>query len=150
MVQSSSPPGPPSGLPGPEESGLADWFLYWVELGILLLLALTGAFVAADGRPGDYACGLALLFMSLALAMLRLKRRLDGEPPDWKTFFLVDNWLGLVIAVIVFLGVALIGVFVAAGIGGGSLYPAGLALTGAAVVAAFLSLKNVFDRGERR
>lgn len=149
MVQSSSPPQPPVGMPKPDEPGYSDWLLYWVELAVLILLALTGAFVAADGHTGDYVCGLALLFMSLALAMLRIKRRFDGEPPDWKSFFLVDSWPGLITALIVFLGIALIGVFVAAAEEGGVLYPAGLALVGSSAVAVFLSLKNVFDRAER-
>lgn len=146
MRQSSSEPEPPS---GPDDPVVIDWLLSWVELGILIVLALVGAFVAADQRPGDYACGLTLSFASLALAMLRIKARFDGEPAAWTEFLLVSNWPSMILAIIVFFGIALVGVLVAAGLSG-TFYSAGLALAGTSALAVFLSLKNVFDHENRR
>lgn len=146
MRQSSSSPEPP---PRPDDRDIADWLLSWIELGILITLALVGAFVAADGRPGDYACGLTLTFASLALALMRIKARFDGEPPAWAGFLLVDTWPSMILALIIFLGIALVGIFVAAGFGG-TFYSAGLALAGTSTIAVFLHLKNVFDQENRR
>jgi hypothetical protein len=133
-----------------EELGVGAWVLFWLQLGILALLALAGAFVAADTGPGDYASGLTLAFASLALAALRIKTRFDGEPPGWAGFLLVDDWTNLIAVIVVFAVVALIGIFVAAGLGHGALYAGGIALACASALAVLLSLKHVFDTMERR
>jgi hypothetical protein len=143
MRQSDAPP-------QPDEPGLAEWLLFWLQLAILALLALFGAFVAADNAPGDYACGLALALMALGLAALRIKSRFDGEKSGWAGFLLVDDWQSLVAVTVAFTVIALVGVFVAAGGGRGPVYDAGVALAVASALGVFLSLKHVFDTIERQ
>jgi hypothetical protein len=133
------------------ELGYGAWFLFWSELIVLGALAVLGAlFASADGAPGDYACGLILALSAIALAFLRLKARFDGAIGDWPGFLLVDDIANLVAAIVVFVVVALAGLFLAAGFEHGGMHNAGVALFVASGLAVFLHMKRVFDNLDRQ
>jgi hypothetical protein len=137
---------------GPERSelGVCAWIGFWAELVVLGFLAVLGAFFAsANGAPGDYACGLLLSLAAIVLAFMRLKSRFDGGPADWAGFLLVDDMPNLVAVIVVFIVLALAGLFVAARFEHGGLHDGGVALFVASGLAVFLSLKHVFDHFER-
>src|SRR5947209_5263143 len=86
--------------PDDAEHAFWSWLGFWLQILVLGLLAIVGAFAAsAADQPGDYTCGMALSLGAIALAFLRLKRRLDGNGSGWADFLLVgDMWnLALVI-----------------------------------------------------
>ncbi len=135
----------------PGELGFAGWIAFWGQLVVLGLLVVLGAsYASAEAAPGDYACGLVLALAAIALAFLRLKSRFDGAPLDWGGFFLVDDRANLVAVIVIFIAVALAGLFVAAGFDQGGLHDGGVALFATSAVAVFLSIKHVFDRLDRR
>lgn len=137
---------PPAG-----ELGLCAWIGFWAELVVLAAVAVLGAFFAgADDAPGDATCGLVLALAAIALAFLRLKRRFDGGAAcDWGNFLLVDDVPNLVLVIVVFVVLALGGLFVAAAYDQGGLHNAGVALFVASGLVVFLSLKHVFDNLDR-
>jgi hypothetical protein len=135
------------------ESGqsVAAWLGFWIQLAVLCLLAVLGAWFASAARgSGDYDCGLILTLCALALAFLRLKARFDTDAANWQEFLLVDTPANLVIVVPLFAAIALGGLFLAAAWGEGSLHDSGIALFAASGIAVFLSLKRVFDTLDRR
>jgi hypothetical protein len=136
------PPAPP-----PARSGeLCAWFGYWAQFVVLGLLVVLGAIVAGRGDgPGDYTTGMVLSLAAIALAFMRLKHGFDGGSSRWRDYLLVDTMGNLLFAVVAFVILALIGLFVAAGAEYGSLHDAGVALFVAAGLMIFLSLKRVFD-----
>lgn len=130
----------------PEELGFGGWFGFWLALVILGFLAIIGAiFAAEDADPGDYACGLTLTIASLLLAFLRIKNRFDGGPADWASFLLVDDMANLLPAIIVFVILGFVGIYLASEFAAGGLQNAGVALFIVAVLGALLSIKRVFD-----
>jgi len=148
MNQSGVAPG--SADLGEGELGVCEWIGFWAQLIVLGFVALFGAFFAsADNAPGDYACGVALGLAAIALAFMRLKSRFDGGPADWAGFLLVDDMANLVAVIVVFIVLALAGLFVAARFDHGGLHDGGVALFVASGLAVFLSLKNVFDNLDR-
>ena len=65
--------------PESAERAFWSWFGFWVQILVLAVLAVIGAFAASGAeRPGDYACGMILILGAVALAFLRLRNRLDG------------------------------------------------------------------------
>jgi len=134
------------------ELGLCGWIGFWAELVVLAALAVLGAFYAsAAAAPGDYACGLVLSLAAIALAFLRLKARFDGGAANgWAGFLLVDDIANLVAVIVVFVVLALAGLFVAAGFDRGGLHDAGVALFVVSGLGVFLSMKHVFDTLDRR
>jgi hypothetical protein len=137
--------------PQPPARGVGAWIAAWAELVILAFLAIAGAFFAsADASPGDYICGMILIFAAIALAFLRLKARFDGTAGDWAGSLLVDDGANLVAVVIVFVIAALGGLFLAAAYEYGGLHNAGIALFVVSGIAVFLNLKRVFDNYDRR
>src|SRR5436305_1450133 len=127
------------------ELGVCAWIAFWAQLVALGFLAVVGAFFAsADNAPGDYACGLALSLAAIALAFMRLKSRLDGGAADWAGFLLVDDMSNLVAVIVVFVVLALAGLFLAARFDRGGLHAGGVALFVASGLAVFLSLKHFF------
>lgn len=133
------------------EAGLCAWFGFWAPLIILGFLAVLGAFFAsADIAPGDEGCGLILSLAAVALAFLLLKRRFDGGPAGWGRFLLVDDMANLIAVIVVFILLALAGLFVAAAYDHGGLHDAGVALFVVSGLAVFLSMKHVFDNLARR
>jgi hypothetical protein len=133
-----------------DEPGVCAWIGFWAQIVVLGFLAVLGAFFAsANNVSGDYACGLALSLAALALLFMRLKSRFDGGPAGWASFLLVDDVPNLVAVIVVFVVLALAGLFVAARFDHGGLHDGGVALFIASGLAVFLSLKRVFDNLDR-
>jgi hypothetical protein len=135
--------------PDNAERAFWSWLGFWLEILVLGVLAIVGAFAAsAAERPGDYTCGMALSLAAIALAFLRLKRRLDDNGSGWADFLLVrDMWnLALVIPLFAVLGLA--GLFIAHAWEGGAMHSAGIALFIVSGAIIFLDMKHVFDRME--
>ena len=135
----------------PAEQTFWSWLGFWLQLVILGLLVVTGAFAAsaAQESSGDYACGILLILGALALAFLRLKQRFDGAAPGWREFLLVDDMTNLAVAIPLFALIGLAGLFVADAWRYGSLHDAGLGLFVVSAVIVFLDIKRVFDRANR-
>jgi hypothetical protein len=132
------------------ELSIGAWIAFWLQLVVLGLLAVLGAFFAsADAEPGDYACGLILFVAAVWLALLRIKGRFDGAEIGWGSFLFVGDMANLVLAILVFAVLGIGGVIVAAAVGGGGLYAGGVALFAVSVAAALLSIKRVFDNLDR-
>src|ERR1044071_4278074 len=130
----------------PGERGYAAWLGFWGQLVVLGLAAILGAFFASqDGTPGDYACGVILSVVSIALAFMRIKYFFDGGDVGWASFLLVDDVANLLAVIVVFTLLALAGLFIAAAIDRGGLHNAGIALFATSGIAVFISLKHVFD-----
>ncbi|HEX3882185.1 MAG TPA: hypothetical protein VHW66_05970 [Stellaceae bacterium] len=129
------------------EPSVGQWLGFWVQIVVLGLLAVLGAWFASAGSgPGDYASGLILFVCALALAFHRLKAQLDGDSAGFQEALFVDTMGNLAIVVPLFVVIGLGGLFVAAACGEGSLHDAGIGLFCASGLAVFLSLKRVFDR----
>ena len=78
--------------PDNAERAFWSWLGFWLEILVLGVLAIIGAFAASGAaRPGDYTCGMALSLGGTALAFLRLKCRLDGNGSGWADFLLVGD-----------------------------------------------------------
>jgi hypothetical protein len=128
------------------ERAFWSWLGFWLQLLVLGILALVGAFFASGAaRPGDYGCGLVLMFGAIALAFLRLKTRLDGSEPSWRNFLLVENMWNLAIVIPLFAVIGLAGLFVAHAWESGGLHAAGVALFVVSGLIIFLNIKHVFD-----
>jgi hypothetical protein len=139
-----------TGTNQPAELGYGAWIGFWLQLIILGLFVVIGAFFAsADSDPGDYSCGMLLILASLALAFMRLKARLDGSAIDW-SYLLVDDIANLIAIIVIFVILGLAGLFAAASIDSGGLHDGGVALFVASALAVFLNMKRVFDNLERR
>ncbi len=136
--------------PGDAKRAFWLWLGFWGQFIILGLLALIGAFVAsANGRPGDYQCGLLLSFCAIALGFLRLKHGLDGGASGWGTFLLVNDMKSLAVVIPLFVAIGLAGLFLAHAWESGAMHAAGVGLFGISGVIVFLNMKNVFDRMDR-
>jgi hypothetical protein len=113
------------------------------------VLAIIGAFAAsAADRPGDYTCGMALSLGAIALAFLRLKRRLDGNGSGWADFLLVGDMWNLALVIPLFAVIGLAGLFIAHAWADGAMHSAGIALFIVSGAIIFLDMKHVFDRME--
>jgi hypothetical protein len=129
------------------EHAFWSWLGFWVQLLLLGVLAVIGAFFAsADARPGDYLCGLLLSLAALALAFLRLKHQLDGGATGWSKFLLVDDMKNLAVAIPLFTVIGLAGLFIAHAWEDGAMHFAGLGLFVASGAIVFLDIKRVYDR----
>jgi hypothetical protein len=123
------------------------WVCFWLEILVLGVLAILGAFAAsAPDRPGDYACGMVLSLAAIALAFLRLKRRLDGNGSGWGEFLLVGDMWNLALVIPLFTVVGLAGLFIAHAWEEGAMHAAGIALFVVSGAIIFLDMKHVFDR----
>jgi hypothetical protein len=133
--------------PDTAERAFWSWLWFWLQLLVLGVLAIVGAFAASGGdRPGDYACGMVLSLAAIALAFLRLKDRLDGSASGWGDFVLVGDMWNLALVIPLFTIIGLAGLFIAHAWESGAMHTAGIALflTSGAII--FLDLKHVFDR----
>lgn len=129
------------------DRGFWQWLRFWIELLILAVLAVLGAFFAARATvPGDYSSGMILILAAIALAFLRLKHRLDGGGQDWIGFVLVDRKRDLAIVLPLLALAAFAGLLVARAWRYGMAHEAGLGLFVVSAVLAFLNIKRVFDR----
>ena len=137
--------------PAPENTERAfwSWLGFWLEMLVLGVLAITGAFAAsAAERPGEYTCGMALSLGAIALGFLRLKRRLDGNGSGWADFLLVGDMWNLALVIPLFTVIGLAGLFIAHAWEGGAMHTAGIALFMVSGAIIFLDMKHVFDRME--
>ena len=135
--------------PDTAERAFWSWLGFWLEILVLSVLAIVGAFAAsAADQPGDYTCGMALSLGAIALAFLRLKRRLDGDGSGWTDFLLVGNMWNLALVIPLFTVIGLAGLFVAHPWENGALHSAGIALFIVSGAIIFLDMKHVFDRTE--
>lgn len=136
---------------GPAEGPLWPWFGFWVQLGLLAICAVLGAFAASNAdAPGDYAAGIVVILGAAALAFLRLKHRFDGGPASWRDSFLVDSMWGLLVAIPLFTIIGLVGLFIASAWSDGSLHVAGVALFVVSALIVFFDIRHVFDRIDAR
>ena len=132
--------------PDNAERAFWSWLGFWLEILVLGVLAIVGAFAASGAdRPGDYACGMALSLAAIALAFLRLKRRLDGNGSGWADFLLVGDMWNLALVIPLFTVIGLAGLFIAHAWQGGAMHSAGIALFIVSGAIIFLDMKRVFD-----
>jgi len=136
--------------PDNAERAFWSWLGFWLQILVLGVLAIIGAFAAsAADRPGEYSCGMALSLGAIALAFLRLKRRLDGHGSGWADFLLVGDMWNLTLVIPLFTVIGLAGLFVARAWEEGAMHSAGIALFIVSGVIIFLEMKYVFDRIDR-
>ena len=136
--------------PESAERAFWSWFGFWVQLLVLAVLAVIGAFAASSAeRPGDYACGMILSLAAIAIAFLRLRYRLDGGSSGLVEFLLVEDMWNLAVVVPLFAIIGLAGLFLAHAWESGAMHAAGVGLFGASGVIVFLDIKNVFDHLDR-
>jgi hypothetical protein len=133
------------------EHAFWSWLGFWAQMFVLAVLAVLGAFAASRAdRPGDYACGMMLMMAAVALAFLRLRRRLDGGEPGWSGLILVGDMWNLAVVVPLFTVLGLAGLFIAHAWEDGALHSAVIALFLVSGAIVFLDIKHVFDRMEQR
>src|SRR5260370_33909145 len=68
--------------PNPDDAERAFWFWlgFWLQILVLGVLAIVGAFAASRAdRPGGYTGGMVLSLASVAVAFLRVKNRRGGS-----------------------------------------------------------------------
>jgi hypothetical protein len=135
--------------PHDPERAFWSWLGFWLQLLVLGVLAIIGSFAASGAdRPSDYACGMVLSLAAIALAFLRLKRRLDGSGSGWSDFLLVGDMWNLALVIPLFAVIGLAGLFIAHAWENGAMHPAGIALFIVSGAIIFLDIKHVFDRIE--
>ena len=139
----------PRQTPDNAERAFWSWLAFWLELLVLGVLAIGGAFAAsAAGGPGDYTCGMALSLGAIGLAFMSLKRRLDGDGSGWADFLLVGDMWNLALVIPLFAVIGLAGLFIANAWEEGALHSAGIALFVVSGAIIFLDMKHVFDHME--
>ena len=132
------------------EPDMGAWLGFWIQMIVLGLLAVLGAwFASADAGPGDNTSGLILFVCALGLALHRVKAHFDGGEEGWWQSLFVDTMGNLAIVIPLFVVIGLAGLFLAAARGSGSLHDAGIGLFCASGLVVFMSLKRVFDRLDR-
>ena len=135
--------------PDDAEHAFWSWLGFWLQILTLGVLAIIGAFAASGAaRPGDYACGMVLSLAAIALAFLRLKRRLDGDGSGWADFLLVGDMWNLALVIPLFTVIGLAGLFIAHAWENDAMHTAGIALFIVSGAIIFLDMKHVFDRME--
>jgi hypothetical protein len=134
--------------PDDPEPAFWSWLGFWLQLLVLGVLAIIGAFAASADRPGDYTCGMVLSLGAIALAFFCLKRRLDGSGSGWADFLLVGDMWNLALVIPLFTMIGLAGLFIAHAWEEGAMHSAGIALFIVSGAAIFLDMKHVFDRME--
>jgi hypothetical protein len=134
-------------LPARAETVFWSWLGFWLQLLILGVLAIIGAFFASAGsRPGNYACGIILSAAAIALAFLRLKNHLDHQDEsNPEGFLLITDMWNLAVVIPLFAVIGLAGLFVAHAWESGAMHAAGIALFFVSGLLIFLNIKNVFD-----
>ena len=136
-------------MPDTDERAFWSWLGFWVQILVLGVLAIIGAFAASTAeRSGDYTCGMALSLAAIALAFLRLKRRLDGDGSGWADFLLVGDMWNLALVIPLFTVIGLAGLFLAHAWEEGAMHSAGIVLFIVSGAIIFLDMKHVFDRME--
>ena len=135
--------------PDSAERAFWSWLGFWLQILVLGVLAIIGAFAASGAeRPGDYTCGMVLSLAAIALAFLRLKHRLDGNGSGWADLLLVGDMWNLALVIPLFTVIGLAGLFIAHAWEEGAMHSAGIALFIVSGAIIFLDMKHVFDRME--
>lgn len=144
----AAPPGAADEGAAPGVGAREAWLLLAPWLGYLFLAAaaLLGLFTAS-GAPDDatYAAGLGTSIVAVIIIVTRMSRQLDGRDIGFLLPVTVtsSDLLFASIAVLAVLG--LVGVILAATVGG-ALYGIGLALFAIAAALVFIEIKRYFDR----
>ena len=134
-------------MPDQAETAFWSWLGFWLQLLILGVLAIVGAFFAsAASRPGNYSCGIVLSLATIALAFLLLKNRLDRGESSPDNFLLVRDMRNLAVVIPLFTVIGLAGLLIAHAWEGGAMHAAGIALFVVSGLLVFLNMKHVFDR----
>jgi hypothetical protein len=129
------------------ERAFWSWLGFWLQILVLSVLAIVGAFAASGGeRPGDYGCGMVLSLASIALAFFWLKQQLDGNGSGWGDLLLVGDMWNLALVIPLFTVIGLAGLFIAHAWEEGAMHSAGIALFVVSGAIIFLDMKHVFDR----
>ncbi len=135
--------------PDTAERAFWSWLGFWLQILVLGVLAIVGAFAASGAdRPGEYDCGMVLSLAAIALAFLRLKHQLDGNGSGWADLLLVGDLWNLALVIPLFTVIGLAGLFIAHAWEEGAMHSAGIALFVVSGAIIFLDMKNVFDRTE--
>ncbi len=136
--------------PDTAERAFWSWLGFWLQILVLGVLAIIGAFASsAAARPGDYTCGVALSLGAIALAFLLLKRRLDGNESGWADLLLVGDMRNLALVIPLFTVIGLAGLLIAHAFENGAMHSSGIALFVVSGAVIFLDMKHVFDHMER-
>ncbi len=127
------------------------WRLVAPWLGYIFLAAagVLGLFTAS-AAPDDatYDAGLALFILAVLLIAMRLKRQFDGREIGFLLPVPVDGTDSLFVSIAVLAVLGLVGVILAATVGGTSLrHRAGALRRGTALI--FTEIKRYFDRRDR-
>jgi len=139
------------GPPDLSQRSLCTWFAFWAQFVVLGFAAvLGGIFGGAAVDPGDQTCGVVLSLSAFLLMFMRLKTWYDTGSTGWVRFLFVDDMNSLVAAIVVFVLLALAGMFIASRVEFGGLHNSGVALVLASTLGILFSIKNVFDVAERR
>jgi hypothetical protein len=121
----------------------------WLGYAFLTAAAVLGLFTASgDADDATYAAGLALFVLAVVIIAVRMKRQLDGREVGFLLDFSVASSDSLFISIAVLTILALVGLVLAALVGG-TLYGVGLALFVIASAMIFGDIKRYFDRRER-
>jgi hypothetical membrane protein len=141
----------PIPLPEAEAREYRAWAAFWLQLGVLVLLALLGLYFSSQGdAPGDYYIGLILAVAAAGLIALHIYNRLAGSTGGWGSLLLVDNPPSLFAAIIVFILLGLAGLIIGGRHSSASVQDGGLALFCVCALLVFLSMKRFFDSQETR
>lgn len=137
----------PTGDPVPIPAG-EFWHMIVPWLGYLFLAAagILGLFTAS-GAPDDatYGAGMALFVIAGIVIAWRLKRQFDGREIGFLLPVSVDNSDFLFVSIAVLGALGLVGLGLAASVGG-TLYSIGVALFIVAAALIFNDIKRYFDR----
>lgn len=117
----------------------------WLGHLFLAAAALLGLFTAS-GAPdaASYDAGFALFVLAVVAIAWRLKRQLDGAEVGFLLNVSVDNLDSLFVAIALLVVLALVGIWLAAAIGG-PFYPIGIALFIIAAALIFNEIRRYFD-----
>ncbi|MGH7122535.1 MAG: hypothetical protein ACREFP_26690 [Acetobacteraceae bacterium] len=128
-------------------SGAEVWRMVkpWLGYVFLAAAAVLGLFTAS--RAGDdttYGAGLALFILAAIVVAWRMRRQLDGREVGFLLAVSVENSDSLLVSIAVLAVLGLVGIGLAAAVGG-TLYGIGLALFVIAAALIFNDIKRYFD-----
>lgn len=127
------------------------WMQFWVPFVLLGLAAgLAAIFAGQNNAPGNSTCAVVVIVAAFLLALMRLKNYFDDSTSGWGDFLLVSDVPSLIAMIVVFVIVAVIGLFLANANEQGGLHVGGIALFVASGIGVFLSLKHVYDNLDRQ
>jgi len=130
----------------PALSGREVWRLVapWLGHAFLAAAAVLGLFTASGAEGATYETGIATFVVAAILIFVRMKRQLDGREIGFLLPVASTDIDSLLVTVVILAVLGLIGVTLAATVGG-ELYGVGLALFLVAVAIIFSNIKRYFD-----